>query len=106
MPIIKRYDNNYDFKVDFLDVQGKYPSSRFFYLDYGFFVVEVYRNGSPDVVDIGHYPLHQDVNGICEWDSKQCCWKPLSSKEQEAYAAFLAEKEILRSKDAEGNKSR
>jgi hypothetical protein len=98
MPVIKRFDESYDFKVEVKETETAWGCTHYFFLKDNLWVMqEQYENDEgEECEDTISYPIiEHPAMGLAEWNDNEQTWVPVDDKIQKAYSDFIAEKEIL-----------
>ena len=99
MPIIKCYNEDYDFKYSKTreDVKGE-PLSKstwYFYLSSNITVLTVENLKNDELNTYQHPSVECEKYGIKMWNKDKLCWLPYISIIQKSYSDYIAEREIL-----------
>jgi hypothetical protein len=98
MPIIKRFDESYDFKIEIKETEMTWGAIHYFFLKDNVWVFqEQYEDeDGTEHEDTTSYPIieHPTI-GLAEWCDNEEAWIPCEPRIQKAYSDFIAEKEIL-----------
>lgn len=97
MPIIKEFNDDYDFSVT-VQLKNDYVSNSYFFLDKNLAAVEKVRNN--EVEETFQVAIAVTKDGLCEWDKQGVYWRPLSDKFQDAYRSWAVEKGMLTNADS------
>lgn len=100
MPIIKRFDENFDFKVEVAETDDDYGQEIYVFLAHNIMVEENYATDydteTYELQATNYYPIIENpIMGLCAWDRDDSCWKPVEEVVQKAYSDMVAERVLL-----------
>lgn len=97
MPMIKKWDTDYDFKHEYVDekVSIKTKYTWYFYLEDDICVITKLR-ADKSVAETNQIAIREtDKHGIELWAKDRECWAPYNDYIQKSYSDYLADQELL-----------
>lgn len=94
MPIVKKYDDSYNFKVEAPFNNKQY---RFFVFLEDNILVGYPVDSATESTDSSTWAICVNPkHGLMIWDSKNSIWTKTSTQLQQGFLSYIAEKEILK----------